>query len=308
MLEPFAFLNGRFLPQSQAVLPLHDAGFVLGATVTDLCRTFRHQLYRWPDHLARFRESCGSAQITPTFDEQKITEIADQLVLHNAAQLSPGGELALVLFATPGPIGYYLGEHGGPGDGSVTFGMHTFPLPFARYRSWVEHGAALVVPAVRHVPAASIEPRIKMRSRLHWWLADRQARMLEPGAVALLLDNDGNVTETAGANVLLVLGGKVVSPPADQILQGISRRVVIELCGKLGIPFNERPLSVHDLDSAEEVLLASTPYCLVGVSRCNGKSVPWPGKLLRRLLQAWNAEVGIDIHGQILGTTDFSGR
>jgi branched-chain amino acid aminotransferase len=299
MPEPLAFLGGRFLPQSQAALPLHDAGFVMGATVTDLCRTFHHQLYLWPDHLARFGQSCRATYIRPPLGNQEITELARELVRRNTAPLPAGQELALVVFATPGPVGYYLGEEGGLGDGPVTFGMHTFPLPFARYRHWVERGAALVVPRVRQVSAASVDPGIKVRSRMHWWLADQEARRLEPGAAALLLDDKGNITETAAANVLMVQDGKVVSPRHDRILPGISRRVVIELCGKLGIPFEERPLCVPELESAEEAMLASTPYCLMGVRRCNGKTLPWPGPVFRRLLQAWNEEVGLDIHGQI---------
>ncbi len=180
MSEALAFFDGQFLPLSQVRLPLHEAGFVIGATVTDLCRTFRHKLYRWNDHLARFRASCQAAEIVPPFSDEEISARAEQLVAHNAALLNATDDLALVLFATPGPVGYYLGEPGGVGDGPVTFGMHTFPLPFARYRSWVERGAALAVPAVRQLPAECIPPHIKMRSRLHWWLADRQARRIDP--------------------------------------------------------------------------------------------------------------------------------
>jgi branched-chain amino acid aminotransferase len=301
MSDPLVFLHGQFLPQSQAALTLHDAGFVMGATVTDLCRTFHQRLYRWPDHLARFTASCRSTSIDPPLGDREIAERAEELVRHNALLLPPGQELALVLFATPGPIGYYLGEEGGVGDGPVTFGMHTFPLPLARYRPWVERGAALVVPGVRQLPAACVDPHIKMRSRLHWWLADREAQRLEPGAVALLLDTAGALTETAGANVLLVQGGKVISPPRARILEGISLRVVMELCGTLGIPFEERPLALPDLASAEEMILASTAYCLVGVSRCQGAAVAWPGDVCRRLMRAWSEEVELDIHGQILG-------
>jgi branched-subunit amino acid aminotransferase/4-amino-4-deoxychorismate lyase len=301
MHEPFAFLGGRFLPQSQAALPLNDAGFVMGATVTDLCRTFRHKLYRWPDHLARFGESCRSASILPHFGAEEITELANELVRRNSALITAEQELALVVFATPGPIGYYLGEEGGLDDGLVTFGMHTFLLPFARYRHWVKQGAALVVPRVRQVPALSVDPGIKMRSRMHWWLADRQARRFEPGTLALLADANGNITETASANVVVVREGKLLSPPRESILAGVSLQVARELCSKLGIAFGEQPLSVADLESAEEALLTSTPWCLVGVSRCNGKPLPWPGNILRRLLRAWDEEVGLDIHAQILG-------
>src|SRR5437868_5619835 len=188
MSEPLAFVNGQCVPQADAHLPLHDAGFVFGATVTDLCRTVRHQLYRWPDHLARFRAGCRATHIFPPLDEQTLSEKAQELVRRNAALLSPRQDLALVLLATPGPVRHYLGQDGGAGDAEPTFLMHTFPLPFARYRRLFQEGAHLVTPPTRHVPVACIDPRIKQRSRLHWWLADREAQRIEPGAAALLLD------------------------------------------------------------------------------------------------------------------------
>src|ERR1041385_3684860 len=103
MTEPFAFLSGRVLPQSQAHLALNDAGFVFGATVTDLVRTFRHQLFRWRDHLARFRKSCQAAFIDVGVTDEEITERANELVEHNARLICANADLALVLFATPGP-------------------------------------------------------------------------------------------------------------------------------------------------------------------------------------------------------------
>src|SRR5947209_9117038 len=114
------FLNGRFVPAAEARLPFHDAGFVFGATVTDLCRTFRHQLYRWPDHLARFRHSCRYARIPQPVSDEDLTRLAEELVAHNARLLKPEKDLALVVFATPGTIGYYAGLDGGPGDGPPT--------------------------------------------------------------------------------------------------------------------------------------------------------------------------------------------
>src|SRR5207248_1360450 len=86
-----------------------------------------------------------------------------------------------------------------------------------RYRDGIECGATLVVPSVRQLPPVCVDPHIKMRSRMHWYLADREAQRLEPGALALLLDQDGMITETAAANVLFVLEGKVISPLAASV-------------------------------------------------------------------------------------------
>jgi branched-subunit amino acid aminotransferase/4-amino-4-deoxychorismate lyase len=297
--QPLAYLNGQFLPQVSAHLPLHDAGFVWGATVTDLCRTFHQRLYRLADHLHRFRHSCRLARVPQTLSDEELTGIAERLVEHNAALLGAGQELALVLFATPGPIGYYAGLPSGPGSGAPTLGLHTFPLPFARYARLFREGGTLIVPAVRQVPAACLDRGIKHRSRLHWWLAEQEVHEIDPSASALLLDEQGRVTETAAANLLIVRGGTVLSPRRESILPGVSLRVVEELCAELAIPFAEADLTLEDCQQADEVMLSNTAFCLAGVRRLQGVELPWPGAVFERLLRAWGEMVGVDIRAQV---------
>jgi branched-chain amino acid aminotransferase len=299
MAESLAYLQGKLIPAQQACLALCDAGLVMGATITDLCRTVRHALYLWEDHLTRFRNSCRAAQLALPVSVHELTNIARDLVAHNAQFVQAEEDLALVLFITPGAIGYYSGLPGGVGDAPPTFGMHTLPLPLARYRHLFREGAHLAVPPTRQMPAACVDPQIKHRSRLHWWLADREVHHLHPGAAAVLLDADGHLTETAAANVLLVKQGQVLSPPRAGILPGISLQVVEDLCKERGIPFAERPLTVVDARTADEIMLTSTPYCLCGVSRFDGQMLPWPGSLTKLLQTAWSAKIGLDFCRQI---------
>ncbi len=298
MSESIAYLNGQIVPQSQAVLPLNDAGFIYGATVTDLCRTFRHRLFRWSDHLARFRQSSSSAHLDVSLSDIDITKRAEELIAHNARWIDANDDLALVLFATPGPVGFYLGQATKAGE-RPTFGMHTFPHPFARYRPWIEDGVALATPSIRAVPPACVDPQIKQRSRMHWWLAEQEVQRTHPGAQALLLDLDGHVTETASSNFLIVKDGKVISPPREIVLDGVSLRVVSEICTRLEIDLTHRNIALTDCYSADEALLTCTSYCIAGVRSINGREIPWPGTMLKRLVEAWSTEVGMDIHGQI---------
>jgi len=145
---------------------------------------------------------------------------------------------------------------------------------------------------------------MKYRSRMHYYLADKEAQLADESAIALLLDLDGNVTETSGANFLIVERGAIVSPTLRNTLPGISRATVIELATKLGIPFVERDLQVYSVINADEAFLASTPYCLMPVTRINGVPIGdgRPGPVVRRLLDAWNELVGLDIYAQIQGS------
>jgi branched-chain amino acid aminotransferase len=310
-MEPLALINGNVIPHSCASLALNDAGFVFGATITDLCRTFNQKLYRWPDHLARFRQSSAMTFIPVPYSDEQITAWAHELIAENVKRADRVSgrsvELILVLFATPGPIGYYLGQPGGAGDAPPTFGMHTFPLPFERYRPLIEKGATLWVPYGLQRSADSIDPRIKHRSRLHWWISAAYARSFRPGAQPLLLDAADNVTETSTANLLIVKNGVVIRPPRDAVLNGISMHVIEELCERLEIEMQVRPIGFAEARKADEAILSSTPYCLAGVqaielvpsvSAAFPTNLQWPGPIMRRLIDAWSADVGVDIHGQ----------
>ncbi len=302
MTSPLAYLCGRFLPAVEATLSIADAGLVAGATVTDFCRTFGHRLFRWPEHLARFRRDCDACfvPLPPSGDE--LTAIARHLIEHNAALLPAGSEQALVSFATPGPLGTYAGTPGQ--DGPPTLCLHTFPLPFARYARFFSEGIALAL-AGSHAAGDDLLPcRAKHRSRLHWWRADhllRQRPDVPSGALALVLDHEGRLTETAIGNLLVVRAGAVLTPPAAGVLDGISLHVVRELCAGLGVPFAEQPLSPADLAGADEAMLCGTAFCLAGVRWFEGHTLPWPGPLTLRLLAAWSDLVGVDVAAQMLG-------
>jgi branched-chain amino acid aminotransferase len=300
--EALVYLNGQMVPASQAHLAIFDAGVVLGATVTEMTRTFHRRPWRLEEHLDRLFRSLRYTRMDVGLSREQLADIARELVAHNAPLLDEEDELGIIHFVTAGEYPTYAGMAGRPARATPTVCVHTFPLPFELWAKKMQTGAHLVTPSVRHVPPVCYDPKMKYRSRMHYYLADQEARLVDPDAQALLLDLQGNLTETGGANFLLVQRGAVVSPTTVNTLPGMSRAMVIELCGKLGIPFVERDLQVYDAINADEAFTASTPYCLMPVTKVNGIPVGdgKPGPLFRRLLEAWSAEVGLDIEKQIL--------
>lgn len=302
MDSPLAYLNGRMMPFGEAALPLHDAGFVSGATVVDNARTYRHKLFRWPDHLARFRRDCETCFVPLELSEEQLTAAAEELVAHNVKLLPTGGELQLVTFATPGPLGFYLGDQT---SGPATLGMVTYPLPFARFRQFFTEGAVLAV--VGHQPAdpsAILSPMTKHRSRMMWWKADQLAkRPPHPAnAVALLTDGpDGSITETGFANFLCVIDGQVWMPPEDRVLSGISLRVTQEILLDLGIGFSGTAIPLREVPRMTEAMLTGTGFGIAGASWIDGHRPAWPGPVLCKLIAAWSDLVGLDIVKQFTG-------
>jgi len=299
--EPHVYLRGQTVPASQAHIAIYDAAVILGATVTDLARTFRQQPYRLEDHVGRFYRSCRYARIEPQETLEETVGICRELVDRNAALLRPEQELAVVLFISPGEFAVYAGSAGMAGDAPPTFCIHTFPLPFALWKPYFTEGVHVVTPSVRHVPPQCVDPKIKCRSRMHWWLADQETHLVDRRAVSLCLDLDGNVTETSGSNFLIVRDGAVISPSPRSILRGISLETVAELCAETGRPFVERDFQVYDVVNADEAMLATTPYCLAPATRINGLPIGsgMPGPVFGQLMGAWSQRVGVDIVRQI---------
>lgn len=302
MSEPLVYLNGQMVPASQAHLKIYDAGVVLGATVTEMVRTFHHKLFRLEDHLARFARSLRFVQFDIGMTMEELGQTVQKLVSQNAALIGPEEELGLVIFVTAGEFATYAGGAAGSVRTTPTVCAHTFPLPFELWAEKLVAGIRLVTPSIRHVPPQCYDSKMKCRSRMHYYLADQQARLADPDAAALLLDLDGNVTETGAANFLIVEDGAIVSPSLRNTLPGVSRATVFDLAGKLGIPFQVRDFQTFDAINAEEAFLASTPYCLMPVTNINGTSIGdgRPGPIYRGLTAAWSEMVGIDIVRQIV--------
>src|SRR5262245_55498296 len=301
MTEPLVFLNRSLIPASQAHLAIFDAGIVLGATVTEMTRTFRHEPYRLDDHLDRLFRSLKYTRMDVGMTKAELASVSRELVAHNAKLVDRDDELGLIHFVTAGEFPTYAGSAGRAARTTPTVCAHTFPMPFELWAPKLDSGSHLVTPSIRHVPPQCYDPKMKYRSRMHYYLADNEAQLVDPDASALLLDLDGNITETSGANFLIVERGRIVSPTLVNTLPGISRATVIELAGKLGIPFVERDIQVHSVMNADEAFTASTPYCLLPVTKINGVSIGdgRPGPVWRRLLTAWSELVGLDIERQI---------
>jgi len=299
--EPLVYLNGHLVPASQAHLAIFDCGVVFGATVTEMTRTFAGKLFRLDDHLDRLFASLACVRFDIGLTQEALGHISHELVEHNARLLDAGGELGLIHFVTAGEYPTYAGMSGRAARTGPTVCIHTFPLPFAQWADRMRRGAHLITPTIRHVPPQCYEPAMKYRSRLHFYLADQEARRSDSEASALLLDLAGNVTETPAANFLIVERGAIVSPKATNILAGISRQTVFELADAMGIPHLERDLTVDNVTRADEALLTGTPYCLLPVTRVNGGPIGdgQPGPIFEQLLGAWSEKVGLDIRQQI---------
>ena len=305
MNQPWAFLNGRMIPAAELAIPAYDAGFVLGATVSEQLRTFGGKLFELEKHVARLRRGLEITTIDAGCTTDQLATWAHELVAANFQELDPADDLGLSIFVTPGPYATLA-----PPDvpRRATIGMSTYPLPFHMWAGKYEAGEHLMTSSVRQVSTDSWPRELKCRSRMHYYLAEKEVRRQSHDARPLLLDEMGFVNETPTANVVgyrhdqnVVRGGmSLVVPVPSNVLFGVSQAVVTRLAKEQGIApsstgNNFRP---HELaERAAELWLTSTPFCLLPVVKLDDAPIGdgRPGAMYRKLLAAWSEEVGVDI-------------
>jgi branched-subunit amino acid aminotransferase/4-amino-4-deoxychorismate lyase len=299
-----AWVDGLLIPRQSLSLSVGDAGFVLGATVTEQLRTFHGRLFLPDAHQSRLRDSLATVGIQPGRPLDEVLAAAAQLAIHNHATGPAADDLGLVIFVTPGD---QPSQHGGRGSASRTV-IHTFPLAFQLWADAYAEGVGLRSVSVRQVPDACWPVQAKVRSRLHYFLADREAHAAEPRARPVICHHDGRVSETSTANIVIVRDGTILAPPPADALVGVSLRCAERLAESLGLAWQTRSLSEADLASADEILLTSTPNCILPATRFNGRPVGAgrPGTIYQSLLAAWSTLVGLDIQAQAQARASMS--
>jgi branched-subunit amino acid aminotransferase/4-amino-4-deoxychorismate lyase len=291
MGEISVYSNGTWVPNSELRIPVDDAGFLLGATVTERLRTFGGQIFRLNEHLERLRNSLQIVGLDANGIVNQVAEAIPEFLRRNRALIDAGDDWSVIAFATPGSAG----------KGSPTVCVHGYPLPFRSWASQFETGLPVIVSGIRQIPPNCLPPELKCRSRMHFYLADREAAAKRPGARAILLDQDGYVAEATTANVVLFRDAEgLLTPPSEHILFGVSVGVVRELSSTLSIPFVTRRITIDDLRSADEVMLTSTSVCVLPVVECDDQPIGSgkPGPVYRQLLAAWSELVAVDIADQ----------
>ena len=305
MSESVVSLNGQIVPLREACVSIVDYGVVQGATLTERIRTFGHRPFRLDEHLERLRQSLAATGIAPATLVDTLPAQIDPVLEHNRTLIADWQDLAIVLMITPGPApGFGLDQE----LSRPTVCVQTIPIPPPHWAAQASAGVQLVTPSIRQTPNDVVEPGIKHRSRLHWYLADREAGRTHPYAQAVLLDQRGYLTETSTGNLIVFDGERLLTPRSDRVLPGISRQVVTEIADAAGVETVYCDLTPTDVLAAREAFLSSTGYCLLPVSSLNGRRIGdgRPGPLYRQLISAWSAAVDVDIIAQYQRSADES--
>ena len=270
------FLNGNFLPEAEAFVPLNDRGFLLGDGLFETMRVAGGKPFRLAQHLERLSRGADFLKIRIPFTPKEIQKLAAQLIEQN--QL-PDSILRIMLTRGAGERGYSI-----KGADKPTLAMTLHSLPPVNPDEPPQW--SLVTSSFR-IPAGDVLATFKSASKLLNVLARAEAE--DRGAdEALLLNTNGEVAETAGGNVFWVYNDKICTVPTGRgVLPGITRAVVLEICQALGFETNKRVIKPEHLRNAAGFFVTQSALGIVPVVSFDGEPVA-PSPLVDQIAGAYN--------------------
>lgn len=270
-----AFLDGQYLPISQAKISVLDWGFLHSDATYDTVHVWNGRFFRLDQHIERFFGGLERLRMSIPFTRRQVAEI-----LHNCVALSGHRASYVEMLCTRGASPTFSRD---PRDAINRFMAFAVPFGSVANAEQRERGLRVAISGRIRIPPASVDPAIK---NYHWLdlvrgLYDAYDREAE---TALLLDFNGNVAEGPGFNVFAVKNGRLVTP-AVGVLAGITRRTVFDLSAELGLDCKAVDVSVDALKGADEVFITSTAGGIMPVTMIDGIAIAdgKVGSVTRRL-------------------------
>ena len=242
-----AFVNGEFLPTSEARMSIFDSGFLMGVNVFDTLAAWKGWLFKLDAHVDRFYRSAHAIRLDLPYSKEAFKEIVVETVRRAGI---PDAYVQCV--ATRGPR-----LTSNPSEWPPTVMVYSIPYLWAvGGPEGIEKGMRVIVARTRNLPIEALDPKIKTFNRLNGYLAKLEA--IDAGAdEVILLDMRGFLTEGRGANVFLVRNDTLYTPSED-VLWGITRETVFELASELGLKAEYGWFTPYDLYNADEAFFCTT--------------------------------------------------
>lgn len=270
--DPVVYLNGDYLPLSQAKVSVMDRGFLFGDGVYEMIPVYAAKPFRLAEHLERLERSLAGIRLESPLSFAEWEAIFQRLILGSADQ-------SIYLQVTRGVAPRR--DHAFPKNIKPTvFALCApiAPIPASGVR-------AITVPDIRwkwcHIKAITLLANVLQRQQA-----------VDEGCAEAILVRDGFALEGAASNLFVLAGGVLLTPPKNSdILPGITRDLTVEIALENGIPVLERQITVEELGAAEEVWLTSSTREILPVVELDGRMVGEgvPGPLWGRMNALYQA-------------------
>jgi len=284
--KAYVYVDGKFYPEDEAKISVFDHGFMYGDGVFDTMVQYRGGLFKLDEHIDRLYMSAAAIKLNIPLSKQEMKKAVIETVKKNHTQdtyikiyISRGKGLPWLdpsLCKAPTIVIMVI-----VGETKKYFDMEA-----------PKEGLKVFVPTIRKTPSICLDSRIKSLQYLNNILARIEAKAAGADD-AILLDINGFVAEGSGENVFLVKDGVLYTPPTTNTLDGITRRVLIDIAHRANIEVVVGNLTMYDLYMADEVFFASTAGGAVPIGQVNGRRIgtEWPGPITAKLRELYFKEL-----------------
>jgi len=258
--ERYVWLNGQFLPRSQAKLDLEDRGAMFADGVYEVTRYYAGRPFAMAEHIGRLQRSLAQIRIEEPAEVARLGHISDELLQRN--NMSDA-------------IVYWQITRGSAPR------KHVFPPASVKPTMFV-----IAYSALKFDPAAMPQPKTAiLHEDLRWHQCSIKSLMLLPnvmakqkaeeqGAYEAILHRGDVVTEGTATSVMIVREGELWTHPADQFILGsITRAVLLDLARQIGVSVREQTFTVADLLSADEAFVCGTTSHVTPLASVDGKTI-----------------------------------
>jgi branched-chain amino acid aminotransferase len=298
------YINGQFVPESQAKLSIYDLSVMQAAAAFEMTRSFNRKHFKLREHVERLLNSCALLSIHPPMTSVEWYEdLCEEVSERN--DHGPGEEHRLLIVVSPGAAPIYKEIEGTINHPFVY--IADFPLRYTvqGFSKYFTEGVHCVTSKVQQVPDACIPSAAKHRSRLHFHLAQQQA----PAGTWPILTDGESLIEAPGANLVSVIPEKWSDEGEEMLphfvlgherdaLPGISMQTVASLWGDQ----YESDDGLSEQIERSELWLTGTPFCMLPVVSLNGNPIGdgTIGPVFKATLRKWSELVGLDVAAQII--------
>jgi len=273
------YLNGEFVPQSEAKVSVFDHGLLYGDGVFEGIRAYNGRVFRLEEHIDRMFDSAKTIDLKIPLTKKEFADVICETLRKNNLKdayirpLVTRGVGDLGLDPNKCPVATVIVIATGWG---------------AMYGDLYEKGLKAITCSIRRNAAEALPPNVKSLNYLNNIMAKIEANY-KGGDEAILFDTNGYVAEGSGDNLYIVKNGTIITPPTLNNLRGITRAVLLEIAEEMGIAVEERNLGYYDLYTADEFLVSGSAAEVAPVVLIDGRTVGSgkPGPIFKQLSEAF---------------------
>jgi branched-chain amino acid aminotransferase len=281
------FLGEEFVKKEDAVISVYDHGFLYGDGVFEGIRVYSGNVFRLDAHLKRLFESAQSIMLQIPYTQEEMTQLIVETIRKNQLE---SAYIRVVISRGKGNLGLDPSSCPKPNVIIIAEQLALYPKEF------YERGIKIASVASRRNRPDVLSPQVKSLNYLNNILVKLEANQAGVQE-ALMLNDQGYVTEGSADNIFIVKNGVVYTPPVYLgALEGITRNAIIDVARAIGYEVRESPFTRHDVYVADEVFLTGTAVEVIAVIDVDGRKISEgkPGEVTNNLLKEFRKIVTTD--------------